>query len=49
MEISGLNVTSKASVKNSTSGTMVELKANAQVEVSATGPAMVKGNPVMVN
>ncbi len=49
VEISGLNVTSKASVKNSTSGTMVELKANAQVEVSATGPAMVKGNPVMVN
>ncbi len=49
VEISGLNVTTKASVKNSASGTMVEVKANAQVEVSSTGPAMIKGNPVMVN
>lgn len=49
VEISGLNVTTKASVKNSASGTMVELKAQAQAEVSASGPVMVKGNPVMVN
>ncbi len=49
VEISGLNVTTKASVKNSASGTMVELKANAQLDLSSTGPAMLKGNPVLVN
>lgn len=49
VEISGLNVTTKASVKNAASGAMVEVKASAQVEVSASGPAMIKGTPVMVN
>jgi uncharacterized protein involved in type VI secretion and phage assembly len=49
VEISGLNVTTKASVKSSTSGAMVEVKANATLDMSASGPAMVKGNPVMVN
>jgi uncharacterized protein involved in type VI secretion and phage assembly len=49
VEISGLNVTTKASVKNSASGAMVEVKGSAQVEVSAGGPAMIKGLPVMVN
>jgi uncharacterized protein involved in type VI secretion and phage assembly len=49
VEISGLNVTTKASVKNSANGAMVEVKGTAQVEISASGPAMVKGTPVMVN
>ena len=49
VEISGLNVTTKASVKASTSGAMVEVKGSATVEVSASGPTTIKGNPVMVN
>ncbi|MET3804470.1 phage protein D [Nakamurella sp. UYEF19] len=49
VEISGLNVTTKASVKSSTSAAMVEVKANATLDMSASGPSMLKGNPVMIN
>jgi hypothetical protein len=49
VEISGVNITAKASVKASVSGTMTEMKASATGEVSAGGSLALKGAMVAVN